>query len=359
MKKQKYHLVAEFAKQEESIILWPQRPDNWRNGGKPAQKVVVQIAEQIAKTQPVTVFVNQSQYQNARRSLSNRVRVIEMSSNDAWIRDYSPFFISDGKEITAVDFVFNAWGGLVDGLYFPWDFDDQVAQKVADLYRLPLRKSKVVLEGCALHTDGLGTGIGTRDVLLAADRNSNMTEEKMNQILLEELGIEKMIWLDHGYFLDETGGDVDNLLNFVGPHELVITWTDNQEDPVYQTCREIERVLLEATDVNGDHFDIHRLSMPHREQKLSAEEAATVEKVNGSMPRNIGQRLTATYVSFITTNDQIIMPLFDDPADKVAKQTLQQLFEDRQVVGIPAREILIGGGGLHTVVAHIPARGEG
>ncbi|WP_283578873.1 agmatine deiminase [Limosilactobacillus ingluviei] len=354
MKHEPFRLVAEFAPQQESLLVWPQRPDNWRNGGKPAQKIVTQIAEQIAQTQPVTVFVNQDQYLNARTRLSSKIRVVEMSSNDAFIRDYGPFFVSNGHELRTVDFTFNAWGGLIDGLYFPWHFDDQIARKIADYFRLPSHRVKTVLEGCAIHTDGCGTGIGTRDVLLAEDRNPKMTEAVMNQLLHDELGIEKMIWLDHGYFLDETGGDVDNLLNFVAPHQIVLTWTDDQADPVYQVCRAAEKILRQATDAQGQPFEIHRLQIPQI-LTLTTTEAATVEDINGSMPRNIGQRLTATYVNYITTTKQIIMPLFDDPADELAQAKLAQLYPDRQVIGIPAREILIGGGGLHTIVTHVPA----
>ncbi|MEE6665139.1 agmatine deiminase [Limosilactobacillus fermentum] len=351
-----YRLVAEFDPQQESLMVWPQRPDNWRDGGKPAQKAYAALANLIAEKQPVTVFVQEDQYQNARVKLNPTVRIVEMSSNDAWIKDYGPFYIRNEHSLRAVDFNFNAWGGLIDGLYFPWDKDNEMAIKIANLFRTDYYRNSVVLEGCAIHTDGQGTFFATTDVVLASDRNPQMTKVKMERILHDYLGALKVIWLDHGYFLDETGGDIDNIMNVVRPGEVVLTWTDNPTDPTYESCRQAERILQAATDAQGRKIKVHRLVMP-RVLTLTSKEAATVDCFNGSMPRDVGQRLTATYVSYVTTNQQIIVPEFDDPQDTVAKKQLACLYPGREVVGFPVREILIGGGGLHTIVTAIPSVG--
>jgi len=101
-------------------MLWPERPDNWRDGAKPAQAVFAAIATAIAAAEPVTVGVSAAQYQNARARLPRRVRLAEISSNDAWIRDCGPTFVIDARgRRRGVDWTFNAWGGLDGGLYFP------------------------------------------------------------------------------------------------------------------------------------------------------------------------------------------------------------------------------------------------
>ncbi len=112
----------------------PSAPDNWRAGAKPAQAVFAAIATAIAAGEPVTVGVSAAQFQNARARLPRQVRVVEISSNDAWIRDSGPTFVIDAKgRRRGVDWTFNAWGGLAGGLYFPWDRDDEVAQKVLEI----------------------------------------------------------------------------------------------------------------------------------------------------------------------------------------------------------------------------------
>lgn len=129
-KKDGFRMPGEFEPHQGVYILWPERPDNWRNGGKPAQKTFVDVAVAIHEFEPVTVGVSPAQYDNARHMLPDGVRVIEVDNDDAWVRDCGPTFVkNEDGVIRGVDWAFNSWGGLVDGLYFPWDKDDQVAQK--------------------------------------------------------------------------------------------------------------------------------------------------------------------------------------------------------------------------------------
>ena len=350
-----YRLTADFERQSASYIIWPERPDNWRDGAKPAQQTFAKLAEMIAEVQPVTMLVNEDQQKNARSMLSERVRVVEMRRTDAWMKDYGPFFVKnkDGL-VRAVSFNFNAWGGLIDGLYFPWDKDIEVASKICDLDGIDYYDSSVIIEGCALHTDGQGTIITTEDVLLSEDRNPAMTKEKMESILKEYLGAKKIIWIKHGYFMDETGGDIDNLLNFTAPGRLVLNWTDDQNHVMYETCRDIERVLKNSSDANGQKFELIRLPLPKKELRLTEQEAETVDYVNGLMPRDQGQLLTATYVNYVTVNGMVIVPEFNDENDALAKRILQNEYPNRKIVGLPAREVLNGGGGLHTIVDNRP-----
>ena len=130
-----FRMPGEFEPQDHVFMIWPERTDNWRLGAKPAQKTFTNVAIAISKHTPITVLVNNTQYANARARLPENIRVVEMSSDDAWVRDCGPTFVINDKtgEIRGIDWIFNAWGGLVDGLYFPWANDDAVAQKICDL----------------------------------------------------------------------------------------------------------------------------------------------------------------------------------------------------------------------------------
>lgn len=129
-----YRMPAEFEPQQGVWMLWPERNDNWRDGGKPAQKTFADVAKAIARFEKVTVGASVRQYQNARAKLPENIRVVELESDDAWVRDCGPtFLVNDKGGLRAVDWEFNAWGGLVDGLYFPWDKDDQIARKICEI----------------------------------------------------------------------------------------------------------------------------------------------------------------------------------------------------------------------------------
>lgn len=100
------------------------------------------MAKAISEFTSVTMLTSYEQYQNCRAHLPENIKVIEMSSNDAWCRDVGPtFLVNDQGEKRACDWKFNAWGGLVDGLYFPWDADDQIAGKICELEGIDLEET--------------------------------------------------------------------------------------------------------------------------------------------------------------------------------------------------------------------------
>lgn len=353
-----FKMPGEFAPHEGVYMLWPQRPDNWRDGGKPAQQAFVEVAKAIAEFEVVTMGVNFDQYNNARHMLPDNIRVVEIASDDSWVRDCGPTFVTNGKgETRGVDWTFNAWGGLVDGLYFPWDKDDQVAQKICenewkDRYRL----NDFVLEGGSIHVDGEGTLITTEECLLSEGRNPQLSKEQIENILKEYLNIEKVIWLKRGIYLDETNGHVDNIANFVAPGEIALAWTDDKNDPQYEISKECLDILENETDAKGRKINVTKLYVP-KPILINKEESGGVDAVDGTLPRQVGDRLAASYVNYYTANGGIIYPLFGDAMDEKAKETLQALYPDRKIVGVYAREILLGGGNIHCITQQIP-KGE-
>ena len=153
-------------------MIWPERTDGWVNGAKPAQRAYARLAAAIATSDPVTMCASERQFKNARAMLPAHIRVVEMSTDDAWMRDCGPNFVVNDStgEVRGVDWIFNAWGGLESGAYFPWDADDQVARKVLDIEELDRYRAPIVAEGGALQCDGEGTLITTRQCLLNSNR---------------------------------------------------------------------------------------------------------------------------------------------------------------------------------------------
>jgi agmatine deiminase len=349
-----FSMPAEFAPHVGTWMLWPQRPDNWRLGGKPAQKAFAAVARAIAQFEPVTVGVNHSQYGNARQMLPPEVRVVEISNNDAWMRDVGPTFVTDGNgSLRGIDWVFNAWGGLYNGLYFPWDLDETVAAKVLEIERVARYKAPLVLEGGSIHVDGEGTCITTAECLLSPGRNPDLTQSEIENHLKEYLNVEKVLWIPRGVFNDETTGHVDNLACYLRPAEIALTWTDDRSDPQHERSAEAFEFLISQTDARGRRLTIHKIQQPGP-VFIRAEEAEGVDVVEGTLPRKAGDRLAASYVNFYFCNGGAIVPTFDDPRDAGALEMLQKLLPDRRVVGIPAREILLGGGNIHCITQQQP-----
>jgi agmatine deiminase len=352
-----YRMPGEFEPHSGCWMAWPERTDNWREGAEPAQAAYAAVASAIAAFEPVTMAVSDAQLERCRALLPAAVRVVEISTDDAWLRDTGPTFVVDGAGgRRGVDWRFNAWGGLEGGLYFPWDRDDRVAAKVlevegADRYRAPL-----VLEGGAIHVDGEGTVLSTEECLLNPNRNPELSREQIEAALHEHLGTEKVVWLGRGVFDDETDGHVDNLACFARPGVVLLTWSDEESDPQHEISRDALARLEAAADARGRPFEVVKLPSPGP-LEISAEEASGVLTVEGTRPRRGGERMAASYANFYLANGGLVFPLLDERFDERAAEILRGCFPEREVVGVPAREILLGGGNIHCITQQVPAVG--
>lgn len=349
-----FRMPGEFESQKQIWMLWPERPDNWRDGAKPAQRAYAAVAKTISRFEPVTMCVSRRQYANCRRLLPPEIRVVEMASNDAWMRDCGPTFLKNDKgDVRAVDWDFNAWGGLVDGLYFPWDDDDAIAQKVCeiegvDTYRTP----GFVLEGGSIHVDGEGTLITTEMCLLSEGRNPGMSKEEIERRLKEYLNLEKIIWVKDGIDPMETNGHVDDVACFVRPGEVACIWTDDPCHPFYHEAQDAYKILSEATDARGRRLKVHKLCLTKNPCLLKG--AETIDSVEGSIPREEGEICIASYMNFLIVNGGVIVPQYGDENDRLALEQIQAMFPERRAVGVETREIVYGGGNIHCITQQQP-----
>ena len=345
-----FRMPGEFELHAGTWMLWPQRPDNWRLGGEPAQRAFVAVASTIAQFEPVTMGVNPDQYASARQMLPAHVRVVEIANNDAWMRDCGPtFVINDQGEVRGIDWIFNAWGGL----YLSWDLDEAVAQKAIEIERLRRYQAPLVLEGGSIHVDGQGTCITTAECLLSPSRNPDLSKAEIEKVLKEYLNVEKILWIPRGVFRDETSGHVDNLACIIRPGIIALTWTDDKSDPQYDRSSEAYEVLTSVTDARGRKLEIYKIHQPDP-VLITPDEAAGVDVVAGTFPRKAGDRMAASYINFYLCNGGAVVPVFDDPHDGPALQALQKLLPERKVVGVPGREILLGGGNIHCITQQQP-----
>lgn len=349
-----FRMPAEYEPHRGCWMLWPVRADNWREAAQPAQRVFAQLAHTIARFEPVRVGVVPEQFEVARRALEPRIRVVRLPSDDAWMRDVGPTGVVGPRgEVRGVDWHFNAWGGLQGGLYFPWDRDELVARRVLDFEGLARYRAPIVCEGGALHSDGEGTLLVTEECLLNPNRNPSLDRREIEEMLRAYTGARKILWLGQGVYQDETDGHIDNLACFLGPGRIALTWTDDRRDPQYAISRDAWQRLTSARDALGRRLTVVRVPMPGP-LFVSEIEAAGVQSRAGTKPRHAGDRLAASYVNFYFANGAAIVPLLDVRRDASVIQLLSRELPRRRVIGVPAREILLGGGNIHCVTQQVP-----
>jgi agmatine deiminase len=350
-----FRMPAEWEPHDGCWMVWPERPDNWRLGAKPAQTAFAAVATAIGASEPVTMAVSHRQFEHARSLLGPEIRLVEMTTDDSWMRDTGPSFVIDGAgRRRGVDWQFNAWGGLDGGLYFPWDADDQVARKVLEVERADRYRAPIVLEGGSIHVDGEGTVLTTEECLLHPNRNPGLGREEIERTLCAYLGAEKVVWLGGGVYNDETDGHIDNIACFIAPGVVALTVSEDSSDPQYAISQDAIRRLRTATDARGRQLEIVTLPSPGP-VFVGKDEAEGVDAAEGTVPRRAGDRLAASYVNFYLGNDRVVYPLLDERYDERAAEILRDCFPGREVIGVPAREILLGGGNIHCITQQVPS----
>ena len=389
---------AEYEPHLGTLMIWPERPGSWGKDASGAEDAFTEIISELLKTEQVFLLVSGKALPAAKKKLEEklsempevapgmlaRLSLIEMETDDAWARDVGPTFVlsetETGSDVPAgdaaegcaedgssrctrlaVNWRFNAWGGEVDGLYASWEKDDAAAKRFAAWLGDPvLDASPFVLEGGSIHTDGEGTLMVTESCLLSAGRNPQMDKAGIEAELKKYLGVEKILWLPRGIWMDETNEHVDNVAAFVGPGEVVLAWTDNKEDPQYELSKQDLEYLSGETDAKGRKLKIHKLPIPDVPVCCRQEDIDNYIFEPGEDEREAGERLAASYVNFYFANGIALVPQFggvNTESDRRAVRILEALCPDRRVVPVAARSILLGGGNIHCITQQIPLTG--
>lgn len=357
-----FYMPAEFAPHKGCVMIWPVRPGSWTYGAKEAQKAFAQIARSIAESEKVWMLADSEHIVQVEQEFSQDadIEAVCIETDDAWARDVGPTCVvnKDG-DVRGVDWSFNAWGGMYDGLYASWKKDDQAAGSICEHLGLDVYDAKhFVLEGGSIHSDGEGTVLVTAACLLSPGRNPELSQEQIEIQLKEYLGAEKIVWLPRGIYQDETNEHVDNVCAFVRPAEVVLAWTDDENDPQWELSNACLEVLEKETDAKGRKFTVHKMYIPKHPVCITEEECKGFTFEEGEDMREPGERLAASYVNFYISNGGVIVPQFDDEMDEKAVKFLEELFPDRKVYKIPARAIIVGGGNIHCITQQIPKGGQ-
>ena len=214
------------------------------------------------------------------------------------------------------------------------------------------RTEGFVLEGGSIHVDGEGTVLTTEMCLLSPGRNPDLSRAEIEEKLCQYLGCEKVLWLRDGIDPDETNGHIDDVACFVAPGEVACIWTEDKDNPFYQAAQDAYRTLSQATDAKGRRLKVHKLCLTREPCRL--EGAETIDAVEGTVPRENGEVSIASYMNFLIVNGGVILPQYGDENDALAVRQVQEMFPDREVVGVQTREVAFGGGNIHCITQQQP-----
>jgi len=328
---------AEWSEHARTWMCWPCRTEAWGGpeGLLRAKQAFARVARAITTFEPVTMTVRPHDAAEARLACAGKVEIFEVPLDDSWARDMGPTFLrkADGTH-AAVQWRFNAWGNK----YQPYNEDAQLATRIAKATGARIYDAPLFNEGGAIHSDGQGTLLTMEQTLLNANRNANLTQQEVEEILALYTGARRVIWLGDGFSDEETDGHVDNIACFVAPGRVLAGVQPSKSHPDYEPAREVVRRLKKARDANGDTIDVIEIEQPRKER----------------MDWN-SRPMQASYINFYLPNGGVVMPAFDDPNDEKARALLATCFPDRDILQIDALDIVEGGGGIHCITQQEPA----
>ena len=330
------YMPAEWAPHARTWMAWPCRLEPWGSaeGLLRARVGFAAVARAISGFEKVTMAVRPQDIDEARMALGRGIEILEVAIDDSWARDIGPLFVSDGNDgVASVHWRFNAWGNKYHG----YDNDAAFGRQVIEALDMRRYDGPMVLEGGSIAVDGQGTLITTEQCLLNPNRNPNLSRQQIEERLALYLGITKVVWLGEGLEDDETDGHVDNIAAFAGPGRVLL-YTPSDKGGINDRVMRDNVARLKATrDAQGRSFEVIALPEPARRE------------------RHDGRRLDMSYINFAFANYGIVMPSFDDPADKVALDVMAKTFPERRIVQVPASDIVQGGGGIHCITQQQPA----
>ncbi|WP_372698433.1 agmatine/peptidylarginine deiminase [Arthrobacter sp. JSM 101049] len=308
------------------------------------------VARATARFAPVTLVVDPSSREAARRHLGNAgnhstgnhsaghgVDLVELPLDDAWMRDIGPTFVHDDDGgLAAVDWVFNGWGQQD---WANWEHDARIAGAVASLAGVPRIASSLVNEGGGFHVDGIGTALATETVQLDPYRNPGATKADVEAEFSRLLGVGKVIWLPRGLARDNgefgTRGHVDIVATF--PEPGVVLYHDQRDPshPDHALSAELAGLFAAATDAAG-----------HPLRAVPVPAPATLHDDEGWVDYS--------YLNHLVVNGGVIACTFADRHDDEALAVLSAAYPGREVVGVDARELFARGGGIHCITQQQP-----
>jgi agmatine deiminase len=327
---------AEWAPQEAIWTAWPADPDEW-NGDldAPRRDIAGLIRALAGHGNRVRLLVNgQEAETSATAAVGSLAEIIPARYGDIWLRDTGPIFAHAGRDLVALRFQTNSWGGK-----YELPDDATVGDDVARLARAKVRRFDFVLEGGAVDQDGEGTVLTTRQTLLNPNRNG-WTKAQAEEAMREAFNAKAVIWIDEGLKNDHTDGHIDNIARFVSPGMVVCQSASGPDDPNAATLDAIAETLAKATDASGRKLEVVRIP-------------------GVGLYRNaLGEVSPASHMNFIIANGVVVVPVYGTASEAAALDALRAVFPGRAVVGAPSKGLLgcgmAGGGSFHCITQQQP-----
>lgn len=338
----KRQFLPEWQPQWGVLLAWPHHSTDWNDILDEAEQCYSEIITAITHYENVLLLCHDATHQahieqRLKQSKADleRIHWVHQPYNDTWARDFAPIAILDNGQPSFVNFTFNAWGNK-----YPAKLDNAVNAHLASLplfANTTMQTNDIIMEGGSLETDGQGTLLTTEICLLNKNRNPDLSREEIENNLKESLGLEHILWLQHGHLEgDDTDAHIDTLARFSSPESIVYITCDDENDTHYADMKAMENELKALKQSNGEPYQLFPIPMP----------AAIYDE---------DRRLGASYVNYLVINEAVLLPIYGDKkADQFAIEQTQKAYSQHKVIPINCLALIKQNGSLHCITMQLP-----
>jgi len=332
-------LPAEWETQFGVQLTWPHKNSDWGDSIQEVEICFLEITLQISRFENLLIACQSKQHvqkllASSKANLQN-ITLVELPSNDVWARDHGAISVYENNKTILLDFGFNGWG-----LKYKSNYDNQISRTLHQQGKLKADEFKtlgLILEGGSIESDGLGTILTTSNCLLSPNRNPHLNKEQIEKHLQENLGAQRVLWLDYGFMAgDDTDSHIDTLARFCSPDTIAYVKCEDPQDEHFEELQKMETQLKSFKTLQGEAYKLIPLPMP---QAIYDDEQ---------------NRLPGTYANFLIMNAAVLIPIYNDSMDEVAIAQLAKCFPDREIIGIDCNALIAQHGSLHCVTMQYP-----
>jgi len=329
---------AEWEKQSAVLIAWPHKSGDFSNRLESVEQSYSVIADTITQYQKLIIVCRDDGHQQHIQNLisnHDHIDFIHATVNDIWVRDTVFLSVENDGEISHLNFLFNGWGEK-----YQHQNDNALNHKLLNAKPFKGKAYKdidFILEGGSVESDGIDTILTTKQCLLNPNRNKGLTQQEIEQQLLQHLGAKRVFWLDQENLSgDDTDAHIDTLARFCSANTIAYTSCEDADDLHYPSLKFMEMQLQDLRTQEGDPYHLVPLPLP---KPIYDEE---------------GQQLPANYANFLIINHAVMVPTYGDPMDEIALQRLADCFSQHDIIPIPCRPLVHQYGSLHCMTMQIP-----
>jgi agmatine deiminase len=331
-----YTFPAEFAKQDATWLSWPHKEASWPGKLDSIYPSYIEFIKILTLSQRVCINVVDATMQATATKMMEALRV-DLSKVQFYIHptNHGPSFLIGNNPAAPkaiVDWNINAWGGK----YPPYDLDDVIPTRIAEVLNLPVFYPNIIMEGGSVDFNGAGTVLTSKCCLLNENRNPHLNQAQIEQYLCDYYGVDQVLWVSEGIVGDDTDGHIDDTVRFVNEDTVVTVVESNKASENYNLLQDNLKELQQMRLSNGKQLNIVELPMP---TDVIYEE----------------QFLPASYANFYISNAHVVVPTFRCERDDKALRIVQDCFPTRTVVGIDSTDIIWGLGSFHCLSQQEPS----